>query len=148
MPRPAATEREIDGRPVVISAPGFVGRDRELAAFTQALAKGPSVILVEGEAGIGKTRLVREFLASPAGQAARALVATCPPFRQPHTLGPVVDAIRQAAGDVRGLPLSDLAGALRPVFPEWASVLPPLEPLNDATAARHRVFRALAEVLD
>src|SRR5487761_1127918 len=148
MPRPAATEREIDGRPVVISAPGFVGRDRELAAFTQALAKGPSVILVEGEAGIGKTRLVREFLASPAGQAARALVATCPPFRQPHTLGPVVDAIRQAAGDVRGLPLSDLAGALRPVFPEWSATLPPLPaPLEDAIAARHRVFRALAELL-
>src|SRR5487761_1732314 len=115
MPRPAATEREIDGRPVVISAPGFVGRDRELAAFTQALAKGPSVILVEGEAGIGKSRLVREFLASPAGKARGALVACCPPFRQPCTLGPVADALRQAAGVVGALPLSPLAGALRPV---------------------------------
>jgi DNA-binding CsgD family transcriptional regulator len=127
--------------------PGFVGRERELGALAQAVADGPAVILVEGEAGIGKTRLVREFLAQ-AEQRAHSLVAYSPPFRHPHTLGPVVDAIRKAAGDVRGLGLSELAGALRPVFPEWATILPPaLEPLEDATAARHRVFRALAELL-
>jgi hypothetical protein len=41
-----------------------------------------------------------------------------------------------------------LAGALRPLFPEWAVGLPPaLEPAEDATAARHRVFCALAEIL-
>jgi DNA-binding CsgD family transcriptional regulator/tetratricopeptide (TPR) repeat protein len=147
---PAVTEREIVGRPVAIRAPGFVGRERELAALAQTLAGGPSVVLVEGEAGIGKTRLIREFLASRPGGEARSLVACCPPFRHPHTLGPVVDAVRQAAGDVRGhLGLSELAGALRPVFPEWAAVLPPvLEPLEDPTAARHRVFRALAELLE
>ncbi|MBO0882107.1 MAG: AAA family ATPase, partial [Mycobacterium sp.] len=46
-----------------ITAPGFVGRDGELAALRTVLGKPPAVVLVEGEAGIGKTRLVREFLA-------------------------------------------------------------------------------------
>jgi predicted ATPase len=75
-------------------------------------------------------------------------MAYCPPLRHPHTLGPVVDAVRQAVDRVAGLPLSPLAGALRPVFPEWAGDLPPApEPAEDATAVRHRVFRALAELL-
>src|SRR5215467_3160541 len=122
-----------------ICPPSFVGRERELAALGEALAAGPAVVLVEGEAGIGKSRLVREFLTSPTVRGQRVLVSACPPFRQPHTLGPVVDAVRQATADVGGLRLSALGGALRPLFPEWASVLPLTpEPLEDATAARHR----------
>ena len=58
MRRPVTTEREITGRPAGIRAPGFVGRDRELATLASALTAGTPVILVEGEAGIGRTRLV------------------------------------------------------------------------------------------
>ena len=145
----AATEREATGRAPEICPPGFVGRDTELARLSEALARPPAVVLVEGEAGIGKTRLVRELFASPSMRRRGSLVAACPPFRQPLTLGPVVDALRQTADDVRGLRLSALAGALRPLFPEWAAGLPPApEPLEDATAARHRLYRALAELLD
>ena len=75
-------------------------------------------------------------------------MAACPPFRQPLTLAPVADALRQAVGDVRSLRLSALAGALRPLFPEWAAELPPVpEPAGDASAARYRLFAALAELL-
>jgi hypothetical protein len=106
------------------------------------------VMLVEGEAGIDKTRLLQQCLASPAGQAHRVLVACCPPFRQPHTLGPVADALRQAVTDVTSLQLSGLAGALRPLFPEWAPALPPApEPTAEADATRHRLFCALDELL-
>jgi hypothetical protein len=102
------------------------------------------VVLIEGEAGIGKSRLVQEYLASAEGG---ALVACCPPFGRPHTLGPVADAFHQATDGVRGLGLSGLAGALRSLFPEWVAGLPPApEPTEDATAARHRLFRALAEL--
>ncbi len=132
------------------SPPAFVGRDRELAALVEALASGPAaVVLIEGEAGIGKSRLLHEFLASPTAASRRTLVAGCPPFREPFTLGPIVDALRQTVDDVGCLNLSALAGALRPLFPEWAADLPPaLERAEDATAARHRLFRALAELLD
>ena len=134
---------------LALGAPAFVGRGRELAVAARALAQPPALVLIEGEAGIGKTRLVAELFAAGAGPAGRVLVAACPPFREPHTLGPVVDAIRQAATGVGGLRLSDLAGALRPLLPEWSASLPPApEPAEDATAARHRLFRALQELLE
>lgn len=114
-----------------------------------ALDGPPAVVLVEGEAGIGKTRLVREFLDSPSGRAYKVLVATCPPLHQPHTLGAVADALRAAAPDgVAGLGLTAVAGALRPLFPEWSADLPaPPEPVEDASVARHMVFTALAGLL-
>jgi DNA-binding CsgD family transcriptional regulator len=140
------TGRNSAGRAPLVDAPGFVGRHRELADLTSALASPPAVVLIEGEAGIGKSRLVREYLA---GLDEPALVACCPPFQRPHTLGPLTDALRQAAGRLATLRLSGLAGALRPLFPEWSAALPPaLEPAEDATAARHRLFRALAELID
>ena len=136
------------GPGAVICAPGFVGREREMTALGEVLSAPPAVVWIEGEAGIGKSRLLREYLATPTGRANRVLLACCPPLRHPHTLGPVVDAVRQAADQVGDLPLSPLAGALRPLFPEWAVDLPPaLGPAEDATAVRHRVFRALAELL-
>ncbi|OLF07821.1 hypothetical protein BLA60_26250 [Actinophytocola xinjiangensis] len=126
--------------------PRFVGRDVPLARLTDTLDHPPAVVLVEGEAGIGKTRLVTEWLDAHPGR--RTLLTACPPFRQPHTLGPIVDAVRRATGSVRSLRLSDLAGVLRPLFPEWAEHLPPApEPLEDLTAARHRLFRAWLELL-
>lgn len=143
--RPAAKRGPLPSPPAV-GAPAFVGRARELAVLERSLAGPPAVIAIEGEAGIGKTRLVQELLA---GARQPALVVGCPPFRQPHTLGPVADALRQRIYDVAALRLSPLAGALRPLFPEWAADLPPLpEPAEDAAAARHRVFLALTELLD
>ena len=136
------------GNRSAIMSPGMVGREHELAALSMALSDRPVIVLVEGEAGIGKSRLVQEMLASRT-PARRVLLATCPAFRQPFTFGPVVDAIRTATEDVVGLGLSGLAGALRPLFPEWASALPPApEPAEDEAAARHRLFRALEEILD
>jgi DNA-binding CsgD family transcriptional regulator/tetratricopeptide (TPR) repeat protein len=130
---------------VLVSRPRFVGRHRDLATVRDALAQSPAVVLIEGEAGIGKSRLLREVLAAATGP---VLVGGCPPFRVPYTLGPVVDAVRPAADDVAALGLSSLAGALRQLFPEWAEALPPaLEPAEDASAARHRLFRALVELM-
>jgi DNA-binding NarL/FixJ family response regulator len=141
-----------------VGVPRFVGRADELRRVTDALARLPAVVLVAGEAGIGKSRLVREAL-TVAGAAAgggggdqRWLIAMCPPFREGLTLGPIVDAARRAVPSAAGLArlgLSPLAGTLRPLFPEWADALPPApEPLADAGASRHRLMRALAELLD
>ncbi|MGI5518357.1 ATP-binding protein [Streptomyces sp. CA-106131] len=135
-----------------VGVPRFVGRDAELRCVSDALGRLPALVLVEGEAGIGKSRLVREALAAVGAAGARPLVAVCPPFREALTLGPIVDAARQAApggAEVGELGLSALAGTLRPLFPEWADGLPAApEPLADAGAARHRLIRAFAELLD
>ncbi|MFF3958002.1 AAA family ATPase [Streptomyces sp. NPDC001890] len=132
-----------------IASPGLVGRERELAALKAALSDPPVVVLIEGEAGIGKSLLVQELLAAHAPARQLVLLAACPAVRRPFTLGPVVDAIRSATEDVARLGLSGLAGALRPLFPEWASALPPTpDPAEDAAAARHRLFRAIEEILE
>ena len=146
-----AVRMPLKGRPVesaAVHAPAFVGREREVAVVRRALASVPALVLVEGEAGIGKSRLVREVLATePAGRPT-ALVATCPPYRSAPSLGPIVDALRRARPSVAGLRLSALAGVFRPLLPEWAADLPPaLEPVTDPTVARHRLFRALVELL-
>lgn len=148
MALPESAGRGLGVRSQGVSPPRFVGRERELDAVAAGLARPPAIVLLEGEAGIGKSRLVREFLDTEQGQQTRALVAICPPFRQPHTLGPLVDALRRAADSASDLGLSALGGAIRPLFPEWTDDLPPeLEPAEDASAARHRVFRALAELV-
>jgi DNA-binding CsgD family transcriptional regulator len=132
-----------------VAPPRFVGREVELGWLIDALNRPPAVVLVEGEAGIGKSRLVREAVETVSVSGRRPLTAVCPPFREPLTLGPIVDAARQARADVSGLGLTALAGTLRPLFPEWADGLPSApEPLADAGAARHRLIRALAELLD
>ena len=97
-----------------IRPPGFVGRDREAAALRDALAAGPAVVLVEGAAGVGKTRLIREFLASRRGPAPDA-AGDLSPFRQPCTLGSVVDAT------VARLP--NYPSSPRPTWIPWASCL-------------------------
>ncbi|WP_239134243.1 helix-turn-helix transcriptional regulator [Rugosimonospora africana] len=130
-----------------MSAPRFVGRGRELAGLARALAAPPALVLIEGEAGIGKTRLLQEFLTARETRG-RVLVASAPPVRRPYTLACVVDAVRQSTDGIAGLGLTGLAGALRPLFPEWVADLPSApEPAEDALAGRHRLFRALAELI-
>jgi predicted ATPase len=133
---------------VEVHGPRLVGRAAELDRLTATLARPPALALVEGEAGIGKSRLVHEALLRLGPDDRRTWTAVCPPFRDPLTLGPIVDAARQAGHGPAGLRLSPLAGTLRPLFPEWAADLPPApEPIDDAGTARHRLMRALAELI-
>lgn len=69
-----ATKHHSNDWPPVVGRPGLVGRERELTALERALAGQPAMVMVEGEAGVGKTRLIGEFLASPVGQQRVALV--------------------------------------------------------------------------
>jgi class 3 adenylate cyclase/tetratricopeptide (TPR) repeat protein len=79
----------------------LIGRRRELAilhaAFERALAEhGCRVVTVVGEAGVGKSRLTREFLAALADRA-RVLYGRCLPYGQGITYWPIADAVREAA---------------------------------------------------
>lgn len=140
-----------DAAPECVPArpPRLVGRRAELESIIQALTGAAVTVLIEGEAGVGKSRLLREALHTHAVEARGPLVAMCLPFKEALTLQPVVDAVRQARTGPAGIEFTALAGALRPLFPEWAHELPPDPgPLGDAGAARHRLFRALGELLE
>jgi DNA-binding CsgD family transcriptional regulator len=134
---------------VLGSAPPFVGRDGLVSTVVGSLAKPGSFVLVEGEAGIGKTRLLQECLAAQRLRERGVVVAACLPVQEPCPLGPVVEGIRRCRREIAGVELSPLAGAVGPLFPEWAADLPPQpERLDDPVATRHRLFAALIEVIE
>ncbi|HXF60509.1 MAG TPA: AAA family ATPase, partial [Caldilineaceae bacterium] len=92
-------------------APPFVGRDAELALLHQRRGRG-QLLLVEGEAGIGKTRLIQTFLAQSA--------AGAPP---PLTL------VGRARELESRLPYQPLIEALRGLLasPDWPALQPQLQ---------------------
>jgi predicted ATPase len=79
-----------------VDAP-LLERDAELAVLARAAERAAaghgSVVLLSGEAGIGKTSVVRAFLgALPASF--RTLRGACDDLMTPRTLGPLRDAAR------------------------------------------------------
>ena len=71
-------------------------------AFETATAGEGRLVLVGGEAGVGKTALVRSFLAEVQGSA-RVLVGACEPLFTPRPLGPIVDVAVQTGGELASL---------------------------------------------
>ncbi len=131
-----------------LSSPILVGRERELELLLEASVSPPALILVEGEAGLGKSRLVHETVSDSAIQRRRVLVGTCHRLSEPFLMGPVVEALRGAASEPPSRPLSPVVGVLQPLLPELADFLPPEPPsVGDPRAERHRVFRALRELI-
>src|SRR5881397_1371169 len=92
----------LDGQPALpkISAP-FVGRESELDLLENTLARTirdrrPQVFTVYGEPGVGKSRLIREFLAGVEGTtilSGRAL-----PYGEGVTYWPLAEMVKSAAG--------------------------------------------------
>ncbi|MGD9483495.1 AAA family ATPase [Streptomyces sp. TRM70308] len=128
-------------------APVLVGRTGELHALLDALTHPPAVVLVEGEAGIGKTRLIREALAHPSVRGRAVLTGGCHPLREPFPYGPVIELLRRLEGRVP-TGLNPVCGALRAYLPELGEALPPAPaPLPDHRADQHRLFRAVRALL-
>jgi class 3 adenylate cyclase/tetratricopeptide (TPR) repeat protein len=80
----------------------MVGRERQLAQLHQAFEAADAdeacqLFTVLGPAGVGKSRLVQEFVAG-LGDRAGILRGRCLPYGEGITYFPVVEAIKQAAG--------------------------------------------------
>ena len=95
---PPPAPREAQGpAPGGNTMPGFVGRSRELAALRStydSLGPDGGVALVEGEAGIGKTRLAEEFLGTLQADGARVLVGRAFEEETGLAYAPVEEALR------------------------------------------------------
>ena len=140
---------EMGGR---MASPAFVGRVRELqtleAARRRAADADPAVVLVGGEAGVGKTRLIVELTARCAIDGTRVLVGGCLPVGEgalPYA--PIVEALRALVAEVGVAAVRELLG---PSWPELARLLPTLgEPQDDppGQAAQARLFELLFGLL-
>jgi len=142
----------------------FVGRERERTALLGALqaarcGHGP-VALVEGDAGVGKTRLVEEVVADArwhgfqvAGAKADALVSPAPYQLFRDALSPLLTPLRvaQLAELVDPLPLAAASRVLPPIEKQLSELpaLPPLSPDEERDRLRQgliRCVRGLASV--
>ncbi|MER7458021.1 AAA family ATPase [Micromonospora sp. NPDC126480] len=77
----------------------------ELSSALAATADGGRVVLISGEAGIGKSVLVKRFVEQSAAET-RFLFGTCDPLLTPRALGPLHDLAREVGGRLAAL-LSD-----------------------------------------
>jgi class 3 adenylate cyclase/predicted ATPase len=136
----------------------FVGRARELADLLALLddtaAQGkPRSVLVLGEAGVGKTRLI-DKLAEQATERAFVLRGRCLSYGDGITFWPVVEAIRDGAGIADGddaatalAKIGALAGDSEPAVVERVGSLLGLSPTTFSLPELFWSFRRLLEVL-
>jgi DNA-binding SARP family transcriptional activator len=132
----------------------MVGREGALRQLEQALAQAKtghgSVILISGEAGVGKSRLLQEF-AARVQDGTLVLAGAGYPDAQMTPYQPAIEALRQA---LAGHPLPPatapawLAEASR-LLPELRDLVPGLpSPLAvEPGLARPRLFEALCQLL-
>jgi predicted ATPase len=80
----------------------YVGRERELAVLHDHLGRvrqGQGQVLgIVGDPGMGKSRLVDEFVHQLAGQAVTAYEGHCLPYGTTTPYGPILDVLRQQCG--------------------------------------------------
>lgn len=139
-------------------SPVFIGRTRELTRLTTALARAhagePQALVIGGEAGVGKTRLVEEFLAAAEdGPATVTAVGACVeigadglPFAPVAT---ILRALHRRLGD-------ELVAAAAGSETELARLLPGLggsdgpDPLADQRDehGRARLFELTSRLLE
>ncbi|MFB8243309.1 AAA family ATPase [Kitasatospora purpeofusca] len=133
----------------------FAGRQTELRTLLGAVSgTRPAVVLVEGEAGIGKSRLGAEASQVLRAQQLRVLAGACHPLREPLAYGPVIDALRRVGPWLPPVErLGASAGVLAPLLPDLAGALPEPPPdlppeVSVSGAGRFWVVSAVRTVLE
>jgi DNA-binding CsgD family transcriptional regulator/tetratricopeptide (TPR) repeat protein len=133
----------------------FVGRERELARLTECLAAARcgdfAIVLLSGEPGVGKTRLLTELGTHAAASGWQVLVGQALESQGMPPYLPFLEALRE---HVRACPVDDLKAQLGDGAPEIARVLPdvsrrlpdlPSGRNRDPESDRYRLFDALSE---
>ncbi len=135
------------------AAPVIAGRRDELRTVRRHLAGGHGLLLVTGEAGIGKTRLV-STASTLAADSTFVASGSCLPLSSQVPLLPVADVLRATYDVDGGRWLKDaitdcapyVAGSLHHLLPELDLVLG-TPPAPDDEWARQRLFGAIEATL-
>ena len=137
-----------------ISSPALIGRAEYLAALDAALRRaqdgGPAAVLIGGEAGIGKSRLIGEFAAGAGTAGARVLAGGCLDLGTDGLpFAPFAAMLREL---VRSIGADGVAGLLPGhATREFARLLPEFgaaEAEPDTGVARARLFEQMLTLLD
>jgi predicted ATPase/DNA-binding CsgD family transcriptional regulator len=136
-----------------VTSASFVGRQEELGRLHRALqsaaAGEPTTVLIAGEAGVGKTRLVEEF-AGQVSQNAAVLSGRCLQLSGgglPY--GAIVDALRDLTRSPGPADLEELIG---PASDDLRRLLPGVTPTRSTQRvsefAQSRLFESILRLLD
>ena len=103
----------------------MVGRDAELAMLETVMTQvteddRPRLVLVVGEAGIGKSRLVAEFVGTLRNEITRTLFGRCLPYGEGITFWPFRELLWQEAG----ISMNDSSAEAATKLAELTSSLP------------------------
>jgi predicted ATPase len=135
-----------------ISSPTFVGRARELRVLDAGLQRArlgdPHTILVGGEAGVGKSRLIEEFHDGAEREGAWTLLGRCIPTRDGLAFAPVVEVLRRLSRAVEPAMFDHLIGGARHelarLVPELDRAYQPTPPVDmDLDWTRGRLFELI-----
>ncbi|MFJ5044807.1 AAA family ATPase [Streptomyces sp. NPDC088719] len=123
-------------------SPVFVGRAEEFAALTEALARAaagePQALLIGGEAGVGKTRLVEQFVMAAERRDAVVAVGSCVEIGADGLpFAPFPTALRALR---RSLP-EEMAAACAGQEGELARLLPELGEVHRDATDEHSIAR-------
>ena len=125
----------------------LVGRDGELerllAAYAQAGARG-GLVVIEGEAGVGKTRLAQEARTAIERSGGRVLAAHPHPGEQGLAYGVIAALLREAVALADGEIAEALRGDAARLLPELGA--PPPGSL-DEPGARLRFLESIGQVI-
>ncbi len=132
----------------------LVGRSTELDAASAWLAGGNRLIAIEGEAGIGKTRLAEEVLATAAKQGITVIAAHCHQGEEDLAFGVLAELLTIGGrGEDAGARLAAIpsfavgeASSLAPSLADLVPDMPPHVPLSGA-AAEARLLDGVAAAL-
>jgi predicted ATPase/DNA-binding NarL/FixJ family response regulator len=132
----------------------FIGRQPELAELDAAISEAdegkPSLVLVGGESGVGKSRLLSELLGRARAKGARPIGGECVELgRGELPYAPIVTALRPLVRD-RDPAFDDLPDQLRfelaRLVPELEA--PPLTVEEGEDESRRQLFEALLALLE
>jgi class 3 adenylate cyclase/tetratricopeptide (TPR) repeat protein len=106
---------EEPGRGLVVGA-SFIGREEELELLHNTWARAlrdrrGHLVTVYGEPGVGKSRIVREFLAG--GERSTILSGRCLPYGEGITYWPLAEMVKAAAGISDDDPIAEAVEKLR-----------------------------------
>ena len=140
-----------------VVCPTLVGRELQLAAIHRVLTRvregNGSVALIVGEAGVGKSRLLRAMTEQARGAGFFLLHGACFEAERSIPYAPLLDLVRLFAGSASPAlvahVLAPAASELVAIFPELRSILPDASPALtvDPESDKRRLFHALAQAI-
>jgi class 3 adenylate cyclase/tetratricopeptide (TPR) repeat protein len=143
----------------------FVDREKETAllkqAFAKALTDGPKLVLVLGEAGVGKSRLLHQFLASVQDDEAFLLEGHCRPYGQTVALHPLAGMFQSYLRVSEDEPLEKIWAKVQnqfrglPIYPQMGEAFGLFQEIRkgesgagaSVAAKKRQLFRLIRDLL-